>query len=688
MENLHKIHSGIVQCRVDFLKKEASIRFDHHLLGLQELVQILYNIGYEPLIQFQDQEKKKNLPAKTSPVLKIAVAGFCFGNIMLLSFPEYFGLQPSEIHFRNFFGLFNILFSIPVVFFCAWEYFQSAWKTLKNGSINLDFPLALGIIVLFLRTLYEILSHTGPGFADTLSGLVFFLLIGKWVQKKTYHHISFERDYRSFFPVAVLLMEDDGEKPIPLTELKTGQRILVRNHEIIPADSILLKGEALIDFSFVTGESTPTAKTFGEIIYAGGKQMGEALELEVIKPVSQSYLTSLWNHEAFKTDQGNSKTFSETIGQYFTPGLLILAISGLVYWFPIDPTKAWLVFSSVLIIACPCALALSTPFTMASALSILDKNHFYLKNTSVVEKMAGIDTLVMDKTGTLTLSHFKTMNFHGVLTADQETWVYSACMNSLHPLSRIICQFIGIRKRIPVQEFSEIPGSGFIAQVQGHRIKIGSSEWILGISDRKMGRTQIHLDLDGDYRGFFSISQEYRKGMENLNLLDQDFSLYLLSGDQNFEEEQLKPYFPSPGSLFFNQSPLDKMNFIETLQNHGSKVLMLGDGLNDSGALKLSDLGVVITDQINNFFPGCDALLEGDSFSKLPAFLHFTHDAVQVIHLSFIISLIYNAVGLSFALSGNLSPLIASILMPLSTITLISFTTLATHGFAKKQNLL
>ena len=688
LENLHKIHPGIIQCRVDFLKKEASIRFDHHVLSLQELVQLLNNIGYEPLIQFQDLVREKKEVKKDSLILKIAVAGFCFGNVMLLSFPEYFGLEGKTL-FRSFFGLLNALFCLPIVFYSGWDYFTSAWKTLKNGSFNLDLPLALGITVLFIRTLFEIASHTGAGFADTLCGLVFFLLIGKWVQKKTYHHISFERDYRSFFPVAVMLMTDHGDIPIPLTDLKTGHRILVRNNEIIPADSILLKGEAQVDFSFVTGESVPVSKTLGEIIYAGGRQTGQALELEVIKPVSQSYLTSLWNHEAFKTEKKNAeKTFSEKVSQYFTPILLVLAFFGFLYWIPSDSTRAWMAFSSVLIIACPCALALSTPFTLASALSIFDKNHFYLKNISVVEHMARINTLVLDKTGTLTLSQSKNMDFHGFLDPEQEKWVYSACMNSLHPLSRMICQYLGNMKRLPVQEFSEIPGSGFIAKIEGRGIKIGSAEWVLGISDQSLGKTQVHVEVDKNYMGFFSIAQEYRKGMENLKVLEKDYSLFLLSGDQNFEEEHLKSYFSRPNTLYFNQSPLSKMNFIESLQNSGSRVIMLGDGLNDSGALRNSDLGIAITDHVNNFSPGCDALMEGSSFPKLPAFLKFSQDAVRVIHLSFGISLIYNLVGLSFALSGKLSPLVAAILMPLSTITIISFTTLATHYAAKKRNLL
>ena len=218
LEQLNKINPAIHYCRIDFLKKQLNIRFDHQKLNLQQLVELLYNIGYEPLISLQDIIKKQNSAAKDNLVQKIAVAGFCFGNVMLLSFPEYFGISVYEQSFKHFFGWLNILFCLPVVFYSGRGYFVSAWQNLRNKALNIDFPLALGIAILFIRTVLEIFTHTGAGFADTLCGLVFFLLIGKFVQKKIYHHISFERDYRSFFPVSMHFMENENERPIPLSQ--------------------------------------------------------------------------------------------------------------------------------------------------------------------------------------------------------------------------------------------------------------------------------------------------------------------------------------------------------------------------------------------------------------------------------------------------------------------------------------
>lgn len=689
LEQLNKMNPAIHYGRVDFLKKQLIVRYNHHQLNLQQLVELLYSIGYEPVISLQDIIKKQNAPAKDNLVQKIAVAGFCFGNVMLLSFPEYFGISVYEQTFRHFFGWLNILFALPVVFYSGLGYFTSAWQNLRVKVLSIDFPLALGIAVLFIRSVVDVAINNDPGFTDTLCGLVFFLLIGKYVQKKTYYHISFERDYRSFFPVAVNVLTDDVEKPVPLAQLHTGQRIIIRHNEIIPADAILLKGRAMIDFSFVTGESVPVSKTLGEIIYAGGRQMGEAIELEVVKSVSQSYLTQLWNNEAFKRQKDSEDhTFSEKVSKYFTVVLLAIAIGSLLFWLPFNASRGLAAFTAVLIVACPCALALSTPFTMASALSIFDRNLFYLKNTRVVEHMAAIDTIVMDKTGTITNGDTSGIEVNVKLTARQQQLVYSACINSIHPLSRIICDHFGEQHRLPVNSYIELAGKGIIATIGSHQLKIGNSGLVLGYSVETPGLTAVYISIDGAYLGHITIKHNYRSGMENIAGLNSIYEMYLLSGDQDHERKSLLQFFKNPNHLYFNQLPQGKLDFVSSLQFAGKKVMMIGDGLNDSGALKQSDLGIAITDNVNNFSPGSDAIMDGRSFKKLPSFLRFSKDTVNIIHVSFIISLTYNVIGLSYAVSGRLSPLIAAILMPLSTVTIISFTTLATHFAAKKRKLL
>ena len=525
---------------------------------------------------------------------------------------------------------------------------------------------------------------------DTICSLVFFILIGKWVQQRTYYHISFERDYRSYFPVAVTVIKDGVDKPTQIGEINIGDRILVRNNEIIPADALLMKGSASIDFSFVTGESRPIEKVFGEVVYAGGRQLGEAIELEVIKPVSQSYLTKLWNNDSLKLYDKKYDTFVGFISKYFTLGLIIIAIISCIYWLISgNSNNAWSAFTAVLIIACPCALALSSPFTLSAALSIFDRNKFYIKNTSAIEQMAAIDTLVFDKTGTISSPNVAAMYFEGSLNTIEKNLLYSLCRNSNHPLSREIIKWIGSAEIISIESYEEIIGKGQIGKFQDFEIKVGSASFI-GVQKSEIDVSTVYVSINNEIKGYFSLEQSWRTGLNDVifNFKRENYHLHLISGDNERRSEALRMIFPNSSLIYFHQSPAQKLQHITNWQEQGFKVCMLGDGLNDAAALRKADLGIAVSDDINNFSPGCDAILDGESFNKLPKFFDFSKDAVKVIKMSFMISILYNVVGLSFAVQGTMSPLFAAILMPISTVTVITFTSLMTRFYAHRRSLI
>jgi len=686
LENLYKINPAILFSRIDFTKKQANITFKHHEISLRSLVELLIAIGYEPIITLQDVVKEQKNVNNSALIRKIAVAGFCFGNVMMLSFPEYLGISKYENKYAAFFGYINLAIAFPAMLYSGRDYFVSAWKSLKQKQLNLDVPLALGIFVLFLRSAIEILTKTGPGFSDTLCGLIFFLLIGKWIQERTFYHLSFERDYRSYFPVAVTKMTATEEKPTQISDLEVGDRILIRNNEIIPADAILLKGNASIDFSFVTGESIPTKKVLGEVVYAGGRQLGQAIELEIVKSVSQSYLTTLWNNENFEDNNRRFKTFANTVSKYFTIVLISIAVLAAAFWMVNqDSTKAWAAFTAILIIACPCALALSSPFTLSAALSIFDRHQFFIKNTATIEKMAKMDELVFDKTGTLSAPNANNITFSGSLSDEEKQLIASLCRNSNHPLSVEINKFLQVTKMHPTQDFNEQIGYGLEAHINGHFVKIGSAKQVNIIAPDDAG-TRVYVKIDDDVLGFFSFEQQWRENLSSIIAdLEQEYSIHLISGDRDKDKKTLSLIF-NESRMHFNQIPQDKLNYIKDLQSGGNTVCMIGDGLNDAGALRQANVGIAVSDDINTFSPGCDAILSGSSFGKISKFFTFSKDAVKVIHRSFAISLLYNVVGISFAVQGTMSPLFAAILMPISTVTIISFTSLSTHYFGKKLN--
>lgn len=691
LENLYKLNSAVIQSKVNFVRKELSVRFLHEKLSLKELVKLLASIGYEPLISLDSVEQKKDQHSNRHLYYKIGIAGFCFGNIMLFSFPEYFSIDITESFLKKFFCYLNLILALPVFFYSASDYFISAFKGLRKKVVNIDVPISLGILILFIRSAYEILFNVGSGYFDSMAGLVFFLLIGKILQEKTYDALNFERDYKAYFPLSVTIKQDEREKSIPVSKLMIGNRILIRKNEIIPADSILINGEGIIDYSFVTGESNPISKVSGEMIFAGGRQLGGAIELEVIKEVSQSYLTRLWNNDTFnKIGESYFTRFSNTVSKYFTIIVLLVAIGSGIFWLTVDLKTALHVFTSVLIVACPCALALSTPFSLGNAMRILGRNKFYLKNSSVIEEMAKVNEIVFDKTGTITESGKADIIFQGkVLTPFEQKLIKSLVRNSTHPLSKKIYDSIDGDEIYPVTKFQEKTGAGISGMIYGHFLKLGSSNFVgLVNSDEESLQTRIYLSINDQVVGKFIISNSYRKGIDEvIKNLSEQYHLSLLSGDNEGEKETLENFFGKKSDLNFKQSPEDKLIYIKEQQSKGKKVLMLGDGLNDAGALSKSDVGIAVTDDISNFSPACDAILHGSELKKLPKFLDYAKDSVNIIYASFVISFLYNLIGLSFAVEAKLSPILAAILMPLSSISVVLFATVMTNIFGKKRGL-
>ena len=705
LENLYKLDAGVTHSRVNFLKKTSTIQFDPGRTSLRKLAGLLASIGYAPEINLGDVDGAQKPAMNRRLAYQIGVAGFAFGNVMLFSFPEYVGMDPeTDRWFATIFGYLSIALSIPVLVFSARDYLVSAWNSLRTRQLNIDVPLALGILMLFGRGVWEIVTHTGAGYLDSFAGLIFLLLVGKWFQQHTWQQLSFERDYKSYFPVAATVKNGDEETTVPVNRLVPGDIIVVRSQEIIPADGILLKGSARVDYSFVTGEADPVGVKSGERIFAGGKQVGESIEISLTRRVSQSHLTQLWNNDAFKsryeTDNAESSSptkLADRAGRYFTR--LILGVGGgaFLYWWLIanDIRTAVDAFTAVMIVACPCAVALAIPFTLGNILRMLGRHRFYLKNIRVVEAFSSITATIFDKTGTITNIARQQFEFHGEpLDYEGKVAVRSLTRHSAHPLSRRLYESMPDVPAEAPQQFEELAGQGIRGRVRGREIKIGSAEFVYPENNRhNLMNGGVYVSIDGVVAGFFEVKSRYRDGLaELLDFFRQPAAavhrppstVWLLSGDQDQEAGRLAPFFPDRDSMLFNRSPQDKLEFVKKLQRHGQQVLMLGDGLNDAGALRQSDLGIVVAENTNNFTPACDAILHADEFARLPQFIRLAREGVKIVNRSWFVALVYNLIGLSYAVSGTLSPLVAAVLMPLSSVTIVLFGVLSGNYAARK----
>ncbi|AFL86255.1 P-type ATPase, translocating [Belliella baltica DSM 15883] len=693
LENLHQLHSGIISGRVDFIKKKVQVKYKHSQVSLKDLVKLLSKIGYEPTLNLADIEQKSNQVKDRNLIYKLALAGFCFGNMMLFSLPEYFA--EAELlgeGFKKTFNYLNVMLALPIFFYAATDYYKSAWISIKNGAVNMDVPIALGIITLFFYSLYDIFLLENEGYMDTLGGLLFFLLIGKFYQQKTYDTLSFDRDYKSYFPVAVTKLIKEEEVVIPLIKLHVGDIIKVRNEELIPSDSILLEGEAHIDYSFVTGEEVPVAKKKGDLIYAGGRQKGNALILTVQKSPSQGYLTDLWNNDVFEKEKADSlESLANKISGKFTFTVLFIAFSALVFWaYQGQVSMGILTFTSVLIITCPCALAMSTPFTLGNTLRVFGQSKFYLKNSHIIEKMAKIDTVIFDKTGTLTAPQNASVDYIGEkLSYESKAIIKAMVTQSTHALSNRINAWLEGIKAVKIDDIREVSGQGLTCIYKNQQIKLGSEAFVgAKESIKSNGGNIVFYAVEEIVLGYFFIQSGLRKGIkEVVSKIQEENKVHFLSGDQDHERANLKEVFGDQVRMNFNQSPNDKLAYIQSLNRNSANTLMIGDGLNDAGALQESRIGIAITDKVTNFSPASDAIMDASVLDRLPKFLAFTKSSRNIIKASFVLSFTYNAVGGFFAVQGLVSPVFCAILMPISSISVVLFTTFTTNYLAFKRGL-
>ncbi|SHG72073.1 Cu+-exporting ATPase [Chryseolinea serpens] len=687
LENLRKLNPGVIKAEVSFGLKTVAIAFDPRQVKLSELASLLAAVGYAPVIALDDgQDTVTKSASGRTLVYKLAIAGFCFGNIMLFSFPEYLGLDQHDGSLKSIFSWLNLALSVPVFFYSASEYFVSAFRSFRQKQINIDVPIAAGLVALFLRSTFDILSGTGPGYLDSFTGLVFFLLIGRWFQGKTYESLAFDRDFKSYFPLAVNRLVDHVWKPAIIYDLKKGDILKIRNMEIVPADSILKDHDALFDYSFVTGEAKPIKIKKGERVYAGGRLIGQPATLTVEKITSQSHLTSLWNNETFrKTEERQYQKIIDRSARKFTWIVIALANVTAGVWYVLAPHQMWLVLTSVLMVACPCALALAAPFTFGSMLRVFGKHGLYLKNADVIERLAAIDAVVFDKTGTVTYGREPVVEFTGDLTGLEREAIKILTAASTHPLSMIISRSIHAAHTHDLSNFKERPGKGVQGVIAGKFIKVGSAEFVGFYEKLDPQASVVFVSVDEEVRGYFTITVKIRPQLKNMLARLGKKCVALLSGDNNADKASMQKVFQPFVTLLFNQDPHDKLAFIQNLQQDGKKVMMVGDGLNDSGALKQSNVGLAISDDSGIFTPACDGILDGTQLNNLDKFLDLARYSSIILKIAFSISFFYNAIALSFAVTGHLTPLVAAILMPVSSISVVGFSTLAVNFVARRK---
>lgn len=680
LEQLWRFHRGIVRAEANLMRRCVTVEFRPAEISLRGVVEQVAALGYEPVL---DAEPPAGVPAaRRTLYLKIGVAGFAFGNVMLFSIPRYANGAPLPAQFQELFGLLNLAFSLPVLLFSAQDYFRSAWAAARVRAITLDVPIALGLAVLFLRSVVDIFTRHGEGFLDSFSGLVFFLLIGKLFQQKAFESIAFDRTVQSFLPLSVRVERDTDVVLTRIEMLRPGDTMVLRPQEVVPADAVLLDAGGLIDYAFVTGEQAPVDVARGAVVHAGGRVSGRAMRLCVSRAASQSRLAALWSDPVFEAPKPHRLTeLLATFGWWFTVLAMSLAVIGAMAWWP-HARAAADVATAVLMIACPCAFTLAAPMTLGTAMGVMGRAGLYVKHAAVALDLSRIDTVVFDKTGTLTTAASgATVTYEG-FTADDWNLIQQLAATSVHPISRAIAEGKkpGVNSELTPGFLPSVPsvetaGRGVSGVIDGHRVAIGSAAFVAECNgEAGVGEPRSDLStwasVDGRV-GAIQLRAPERTGMPAAAAdIAARYRTWLLSGDHDTEAPRWRAVFGD--RMRFRQSPADKLAFIRVEQEAAHRVAMVGDGLNDAGALAAANVGISVSDDTACLVPACDAVIRGDRLARLPLFLTYAARARVVIMVCFAVSIAYNAVGLTLALTGRLTPLATAILMPVSSLTIVA----------------
>ncbi len=534
LQNLNRLSEPIQFSNVNFNKKTVSIAYAKEKLELSELARLLASVGYEPQINIADHEDKKK--SKNHRSIEIGVAGFCFGNIMLFSFPEYLGLEiTAQSSWLQVFRLLSLVLALPVVLFSAKEFWSAAWAGLRHRSLNVNVPVTLALVIIFGKSCYDILSGTGAGYLDSLAGLVFFMLLGRYAQDKTIGKLNHDIDFKSFFPSAFRI-ERNGKSLLETIErIKPGDEIQLGENEVIPMDSLLLDDSMKVDYSFLTGESMAQYIGREQKLYAGGRNKSRAKRIMVSRPFDQSQFVSLWQNPIFKNKKTETKDkFLDSVAMYFTIGVLILSFAAFGYWaYHGAMTKAWSAVTTALIVACPCALLLSSTFARGFISQELGKKDVHLKSLDVLLKLPKIKTIVFDKTGTLTDTDESMVEYQGeAMNSDEKQAILSILQEATHPIANVLSGIMDTENldSLKVDSIKE-EEQGLEGWVADRHVKIGTPQY-MSIMPRMETGIEIVMQIDGHTLGSFLLRNVYKTGIKLLFEILKDYSLCVLSGDR------------------------------------------------------------------------------------------------------------------------------------------------------------
>jgi len=674
IENTLKKQEGVLNARLNMSSRRLVIEWQGEKKQVKKLVDIIEKLGYK-LIPYDEQTSESERKATEYFLLKcIAVSGFASMSIMMISLGVWAGNIDQSLgpYVREFMHWLSTIIAVPAIMYSGIPFFKSAWRALKASRSNMDIPISIAIIVSTLISLHQIYIQGEYTYYDAAVSLVFFLLIGRYLDLRARNKASERAQNIILSQVrSVTLIQGNKLKLVEIKKAKAGDIAFVAVGEKIPVDGIVTEGESEIDNSLITGETVPFSIKVGDYVNAGTINLNNPIKIRITKVGDNTTLAEIIKLIEV-AEQGKAKyvRFADKIASYYTSIVLALSSITLATWLYLgaDLNAALLYAVSVLIITCPCALGLAVPVVQVIASSRLMAKGILIKTPDALEKLSEVDTVVFDKTGTLTLGKPVWINKVD-FTAQEIKLISSIASHSKHPLSQAV--FDNNLKLLSVHA-EEVRGMGLEATYGNKKYRLGN---------RKFCEVE-HEVLDDKIEIWFRSSKQKAKRIILEDILKDDASRLvtwfknlkmqpiILSGDRRYVVSQVAA---KVGITSYKSEvrPVDKFHYLEDLARQEHKVLMVGDGLNDSAALKAAHVSISPASAIDIAQTSSDIVIQGNKLWPVREAYNVAHFANKLVVQNFALSFIYNALTIPVAMAGFATPILAAIVMSLSSIMVI-----------------
>ena len=690
IENILKKQPNIINARVNLSKKTLNIKWQGPLKNGAKSLKIIQDIGYRLLPlnqQIIDKEEKKY---DNSILKSLAIAGFGTGNLMLVSFALWFyDSTAMGLETRNLLHLYSAIIAIPVIAISSLPFIKSAYKSAIKGYPNMDLMISIAIILASLVSLIKTFNSAEHVYFDSAAMLIFFLLVGRYldlkVRKKAFNLASeFNLIKASYGRILI----NNQIKTIPSNQIKKDMVLLCSVGEKIAADGIVIEGESEVDQAIITGESLPQKISKNSPIYSGSINIGSAIKILVTKPSNDSILSRIIKlSENIENNKSHYVKIADNLSKFYMPITGSIALLTFILWkFYLGSTLDIAISNTiaVLIIACPCALALAVPIVQTISISKLLKSGIIIKSGEVIEKITKITNIVFDKTGSLTIGKMILKNIQEIknskainISENQKNEILkiaaSMSKSSNHPFSKSISE--SYSKSLFDIKAAEQKGQGLEATFQNQSIKLGKKDFCQinfndpDSSDKIVGSLFMKIDKKEYILTFHDKLKTDSK--ETINQLKQsNLNLSILSGDSKTpvtntaKELKISDYHHS-------QSPIDKINFLTNLKNTNKKFIMVGDGINDAPALTLADISISFSGASDISQNSADIIIQPDKLNPISQIIQNLTRANKIMKQNLAISLLYNSLAVPFAVAGYVTPLFAVLAMSSSSLLVL-----------------